>query len=169
MVELHVQDGVAWLTLKRSEARNALNSALIQGFADHLNDLRTRKDVRVIVTRGEGPSFCAGSDLRELAPLSPAEAAASEREVAKALSILDTLPQPTIAMMHGHALGGGLGLAIYHDFRIAAKDTIISMPEVALGWTPPWGIGRLMDIVGNAKTRWLLLTSSPITGAHAAE
>ncbi len=82
--------------------------------------LRQWDDVRVVVTCGEGRAYCAGSDLADIAPLSPAEAASAEREHGEACALLDTLPQPTIAMLHGYVLGGGLGLALYHDFRLAA-------------------------------------------------
>ena len=95
-----------------------------------IEELEHRPDVRVVVTRGEGRAFCAGSDLRELVPLSAADAAHYELRFARIFSALDRLPQPTIAVLHGHVLGGGLGLALYHDFRIAAATASLGMPEV---------------------------------------
>ena len=99
--------------------------------------------------------------------MSPAEAAAAEQEQAGAFALLDTLPQPTIAMLHGYVLGGGLGLALYHDFRIASTSAVLGMPEVELGWTPPWGIGRLVDTVGGANARWLAMTCVRVAGEEA--
>jgi enoyl-CoA hydratase/carnithine racemase len=168
MLDFQVRDGVAWLTLRRPAVLNALNEELANAFRCRIEELESRSDVRVVVTRGEGRAFCAGSDLHELAPLSAAEAAKCELRFAKIFSSLDRLPQPTIAVLHGHVLGGGLGLAMYHDFRIASATASLGMPEVELGWIPPWSVGRLAEIVGFSTARWLLMTSSPITGADAA-
>lgn len=168
MLDFQVRDGVAWLTLQRPEVLNAINRAMANELRLRLEELQYRTDVRVVVTRGAGRTFCAGSDLRELAPLAASDAAQYELEFAKIFAKLDQLPQPTIAMLHGHALGGGLGLALYHDFRIASASASLGMPEVELGWIPPWAVGRLSEIVGFAQARWLLLSSKVLTGAEAA-
>jgi enoyl-CoA hydratase/carnithine racemase len=170
MIDLAVSSGIAWLTLRRPEKLNALNRETIAQLRDHLSDLRQRSDVRVVVTRGEGRAYCAGSDLADIANLSPAEAASAEREHGAACALLDALPQPTIAMLHGYVLGGGVGLAVYHDFRIAAETTAFGMPEVELGWTPPWApwaMGRLMDVVGPTHARWLALSCSRLSSDDA--
>ncbi|MBI3943343.1 MAG: enoyl-CoA hydratase/isomerase family protein [Chloroflexi bacterium] len=167
MVELSVEDGIAWLTLNRPQVLNALDRTTVQQYKEHLIELRQREDVRVVITRGAGRAFCAGSDLRDIASLSPAEATAAELEHGDTFALLDSLPQPTIATLHGYVLGGGVGLALYHDFRIAAESTTIGMPEVELGWTPPWAMGRLVDVVGPTHARWLAMTCSRITGQEA--
>ena len=74
MLDFQVRDGVAWLTLRRPAVLNALNEELANAFRCRIEELESRSDVRVVVTRGEGRAFCAGSDLHELAPLSAAEA-----------------------------------------------------------------------------------------------
>jgi enoyl-CoA hydratase/carnithine racemase len=131
--------------------------------------LSSNTAVRAIVTSGEGPSFCAGSDLRWLAQLDPPAAAENERETTAVCLRFAELPQPTIAVIHGYALGGGLGLALYHDFRIAAADAVLGMPEVSLGWVPPWAVGQLVHAVGPSQAKWLLLTGERITGTRAFE
>ena len=146
LVRLSVSDGIAWLVLNRPQVLNALDQAIVQEYAAHVLTLRERKDVRVILTRGEGRGFCAGSDLHELSGMSAAEAASSERRQAEAFALLDSLPQPTIALTHGYALGGGLQVALYHDFHLTTESTTLGLPEVELGWTPPWALGRLMDV-----------------------
>jgi enoyl-CoA hydratase len=168
MLDLQVTDGIAWLTLQRPTILNAINEEMANSFCRRIEELQSRSDVRVLVTRGEGRAFCAGSDLRELAPLSAEQATKYELRFAEIFSALDRLPQPTVAMLHGHVLGGGLGLAMYHDFRIASTTACLGMPEVELGWIPPWSVGRLAEIVGFSKARWLLMTCSSITGAEAA-
>lgn len=168
MLDFQVRDGIAWLTLQRPAALNAINRDLADAFYSRVQEIEHRADVRVVVTRGAGRAFCAGSDLRELAPMSADEAARNELRLAEIFAALDRLSQPTIAMLHGHVLGGGLGLAVYHDFRIASVTASLGMPEVELGWTPPWSVGRLAEIVGLAKARWLLLTCNTISGDEAA-
>jgi enoyl-CoA hydratase len=167
LVELTVADGVAWLTLNRPGKLNVLDRATVAALTDHIQALQHRPDVRVVVTRGAGRAYCAGSDLADLAPLTPAEAAIAERAHGEAGALLDALPQPSIALLHGYALGGGLGLALYHDFRFAADSCVLGLPEVELGWTPPWALGRLVDVVGPTHARWLVLGCLRINGAEA--
>lgn len=167
VVDLEIVTGVAWLTLNRPAKLNALDRTTVRELAAHLTALRERPDVRVVVTRGAGRAFCAGSDLADLAPLSPAEAAAVEAEHANACALYDALPQPTVAVLHGYVLGGGLGLALYHDFRIAAISATLGLPEIELGWTPPWAVGRLVDVVGGAAARWLAMAAVRVSGAEA--
>lgn len=166
-VDLEVSAGVAWLTLNRPAVLNALDRESVRELAARIRELSGRDDVRVVVTRGAGRAFCAGSDLRDLAPLSPAEAADAEREHGAAFALLDALPWPTIAMLHGYVLGGGLGLALYHDFRIASAGATFGMPEVELGWTPPWAMGRLVDLAGGASARWLSMTGERLSAEEA--
>jgi enoyl-CoA hydratase len=167
VVDLTIEDEIAWLTLNRPGKLNALDRATVRVLAERLRALRERADVRVVVTRGAGRAFCAGSDLADLAPLGPAEAREVEEEHAAACALYDALPQPTIAMLHGYVLGGGLGLALYHDFRIAAATATLGLPEVELGWTPPWAVGRLVDAVGGATARWLVLACVRVSGTEA--
>lgn len=169
MLDFQVKDGIAWITLQRPEVLNALNREMAEQFLDRVEEIEKRTDVRVVITRGEGRGFSAGSDLRELATLSPMEASQYELRFAEIFSTLDRIPQPTIAALHGHVLGGGLGLALYHDFRITSESASLGMPEVELGWTPPWAMGRLADVVGFSKARWMLMTCGAMTGAQAAE
>ena len=169
MLDFQVTDGVAWLTLQRPAVLNAINEEMAGLFGQRIQELEKRSDVRVVVTQGAGRAFCAGSDLRELAPLSPTDATKYERRFAEIFSALDRLPQPTIAVLHGHVLGGGVGLALYHDFRIASATASLGMPEVELGWAPPWSVGRLVEIVGFSKARWILTTCNTMTGTEAAK
>ena len=155
--------------MQRPKVLNAINQEMANSIVCQIQELEKRPDVRAIITRGEGRAFCAGSDLRELANLSPGQGAAYELEIARVFTILDRLPQPTIAALHGHVLGGGLGLALYHDFRVASETASLGMPEVELGWIPPWAVGRLAEVVGFQKARWILMTSATMTGTEAAE
>lgn len=169
MLELQINEGIAWLILQRPAALNAIDQEMAQSLLTWIKELEQRPEVKAVITRGEGRAFCAGSDLRELAPLSADQAQKYELGFAEIFSALDRLPQPTIAALHGHVLGGGLGLALYHDFRIASQTASLAMPEVELGWTPPWAVGRLADVVGFQKARWILLNCGAMTGLEAAK
>lgn len=168
MLECKIDEGVAWLTLKRPEVLNVINREMAAAFRSRLEELEGRSDVRVVITCGEGRAYCAGSDLRGLASLSAAEAAGHELQLGKIFSVLDRLPQPTIAMLHGHVLGGGLGLALYHDFRVASEEASFGMPEVEWGWVPPWAVGRLVETIGFSNARLLLMTCARMSGKEAA-
>ncbi len=169
MIDLTVDNGIAWLTLNRPEVLNAMDLESVRAFGAHLEGIRDRDDVRVVVTSGAGRAFCAGSDLKDLAPLSAREAAEAEKEHADAFAMLEAIPQPTVAMLHGHVLGGGVVMAMYHDFRIAATSASLSMPEVELGWTPPWGLGRLVEVVGGSAAKWIAMGCETVTGDEAKE
>ena len=168
-VQLSIRDGVAWLTLNRPRVLNALDQEMVHRYTAILGQIREDDSVRVVVTRGAGRAFCSGSDLRELAPLSGAEATSLERGYGEAFGLLDSLPQPTLALIHGYALGGGLQVTLYHDFRIASDSAVFGLPEVELGWTPPWSLGRTVDLLGGAAARWLLLTCEKIDATRAHE
>ena len=165
-VSLTLCDRVAYLELTRPEALNALDQSLLGEFEQALEHVR-RSSATVLVTRGEGRAFSAGSDLKELAACSPDEAARLEREHGRVFRLLDDLPQLTVAAWRGFVLGGGVFLGLYHDFRVAARGAKIGLPEVTHGWPPPWGISRLVELVGMPSARRLLLEGLNTDGASA--
>ena len=167
LVELDISDRVATLTLCRPEVLNAINQALLYDFEDALRQVREASEVAVLVTRGSGRAFSAGSDLKELAECSPQQAAAFEYTHGQVFAQLEELPQITVAAWRGYVLGGGLFLGVYHDFRVAAKGVTIGLPEVAHGWTPPWGVSRLVELVGFQAARTLMLCGGQFDGASA--
>lgn len=155
LVELEERGGVGILCFRRPECSNALNRALLERFLRLQESFRRATRLRVLVTVGEGKGYCAGSDLRELAGQSPAEALQAQIFEGRVCRNLLSLPVPTIAAVHGYALGGGLCLAAYHDFRVVAASTNLGLPEVTLGWNATFGMRRVEQIVGPAQaTRW---------------
>src|SRR5450631_310682 len=110
LVEFEQSGGVGILRLRRPESANALNSDLLRQIYKLQLSLRRDRRVRVVITVGEGKGFCAGSDLKEQAKLSPLQAEKSQLLEAKICREFLRLPQPTIAGVHGYALGGGLCL-----------------------------------------------------------
>ena len=167
-IELDIVDSVAHLHLSRPEALNALDQALLSEFEQAIEKVR-ESPASVLITKGRGRAFSAGSDLKELAGCSPDEAGRLETEHHRVFSQLDQLPQITVAAWCGHVLGGGLFLGIYHDFRVASQGAKIELPEIVHGWTPPWGISRLVELLGFQAARRLLLTDFRLDGGSAEQ
>jgi len=162
------RDGVvARVTLERPEARNALSQAMADALEAALARLAADDEARVVVVAGRGRSFCAGADIAEMPTLSPEQA---ETLAGRWQAIMDgfaALPQVTIAAVQGHALGGGLMLAIAQDLRVAETSARFGLPEVTLGFNPGYGIARLLDVAGGAHARDLMLTARLVDAAEA--
>jgi enoyl-CoA hydratase/carnithine racemase len=158
---------VARLTLERPRARNALSRAMADALDAALARLATMEETRTVVVAGRGRSFCAGADISEMPTLSPAEAEALAGRWQRIMDAFAALPQVTIAAVQGHALGGGLMLAIAQDLRVAEASARFGLPEVTLGFNPGYGIARLLDIAGGGHARDLMLTARVVDAAEA--
>lgn len=162
------EDGpVARLTLERPEARNALNRAVADALEAALARLARAEEVRAVIVAGRGRAFCAGADISEMPTLSPEAAEALAGRWQRIVDAFAALPQVTIAAVQGHALGGGLMLAIAQDLRVAEGSARFGLPEVTLGFNPGYGIARLFDIAGGAHARDLMLTARTVDAAEA--
>ena len=159
-------DGILRLTLNRPDALNALNRELTGALEDAVERVAAMADVRVLLVTGRGRAFCAGNDLREMEAVTGDEAEALAARHAALMDRFSRLPQVTLAVIDGHALGGGLMLAVAQDLRIASDRARFGLPEVTLGFNPAYGIARLLDVAGGAHGRDLLLTGRTI---HAGE
>jgi enoyl-CoA hydratase/carnithine racemase len=166
LVEVTTDNGVAWLRLNRPDALNALSTALTEALEQALERVAGQDDVSVLIVAGRGRAFCAGNDLAEMGSLSPEAAAALATRQAALMDRFSQLPQVTMAAIDGHALGGGLMLAVAQDVRIASDRARFGLPEVTLGFNPAYGIARLLDIAGGGHARDLLLTGRTV---HASE
>jgi enoyl-CoA hydratase/carnithine racemase len=148
---------VAWVTLNRPEVRNAYNTEMRDDLHAALSTLRDDESLRALVLRGAGPAFCSGGDIREFGSAPSPVVAREVRWRRDVWGLLRSLRQPTIAAIHGHAAGSGLEMALLCDFRIAATDAILSLPETGLGMIPgvvgtqtaprAIGVGRTLDLV----------------------
>ncbi len=166
----HDVDGVAWLTLNRPAARNALSVALMSSLTETLDAIAVDRSVRVVVIAGAGPAFCAGHDLREMR-------ANPSREVMSALfaqcSDLMTrivrLPKPVIARVHGIATAAGCQLVASCDLAVAAADARFATPGVNIGLFCSTPMVALSRAVGRKAAMEMLLTGDLIDAAHARE
>ena len=167
MLELSINNRVAWLHLARPESLNALDRALTAKLEETLARVAAMEDVSVLVVAGRGRAFCAGNDLREMAALAPEEAEALATRQARVMDRFSRLPQVTLAAIDGYALGGGLMLALAQDLRIASDRARFGLPEVTLGFNPAYGIAQLLDVVGGGHGRDLLLTGRTVRASEA--
>ena len=161
--------GIVRLGLNRPAAKNALGHQLLGEFRAALAALRQNRSARVILVHSLVPGvFCAGADLKERATMSQPEVEAFVQSLRRAFTELEDLPQPTVAVIEGAALGGGLELALACDLRIVSSEAPLGLPETGLAIIPgAGGTQRLPRLIGKSKAKELIFTARRITGAEA--
>ena len=160
-----VNDGLAWITLNRPEARNALNAELRSALWDAFRRFAGDDDARVAILRGSGPVFCAGGDLKEMAERS---LTVPPPDYMPHLQRNLQLDKPVIAAVHGGAFGGGFLLAQMADLCIAAHDAQFAIAEARWGRGAPWAASLPWLIPPRAALE-LLLLARPISAGRAYE
>ena len=158
--------GVVRLTISNPGKRGALDHAILDGFTATM----PRLDARCVIVTGEETTFSAGYDIGDLSDEVFADEA--EKLVAHpftaAIDAIEAYPYPTLAVLNGHAIGGGLELAISCDLRIAAATIALGMPPAKLGLVySHTGIRKFIEIVGAARTRELFLVGGRIDARTA--
>jgi enoyl-CoA hydratase/carnithine racemase len=166
-LDIHLEAPVARLTLDRPDKLNALNDDLRRAFVGALAELEERPDIRVVVITGTGRAFSAGADLRTTAyPRIEGDWATRRHRTGtwqRLLERLDRIPQATVAGLHGHVIGGAALLAAACDIRVASDDTVVRIPELAIGIPLTWaGIPLLVREVGLPLTRDWVMTCRPV-------
>ena len=163
--------GVGTLMLNRPEKHNALSSTMINELAEVTEIINNEKALRVVVLRGEGPSFCAGADLKWMQEQMEASADQRGREAKKLANMLgglNLLLKPLIGLIHGNVFGGGVGLACVCDVVVAIDDSKFGFTETRLGLIPatigPYVIRRMTE----AKARTVFMSSRNF-GANEAK
>jgi enoyl-CoA hydratase/carnithine racemase len=161
-------DSVAWVTLNRPDVLNVYNIRMRDELFEVLTAVRDDTDVRVLVLRGAGRAFCAGADLTEFGTAPSPTAGRRIRFSRDVWSTLDGLEIPTIAALHGFALGSGLEMALFCDLRLAAEGTQFGLPETRLGMIPAAGATQTLPrVCGTAAALDLMLTGRRIDTAEA--
>lgn len=160
-------DGVATITLARPERRNAIGSELTSDLEAAFSDADKDLGCGAIVLTGMAPGFCAGSDLKELAGLTIDQMVEHEAAAAAMVRRIPLLAKPVVAAVEGFALGGGLLLAAACDVVVTAKDVRWHLPEVPLGWLPPWGLRTLAARLSPSAARLLTYAGAPVDGSEA--
>jgi enoyl-CoA hydratase/carnithine racemase len=160
-------DGIGWMTFNNPERHNAISVEMRYAILEILEDFAADDDVRVIVMTGAGDrAFVSGADISQFEKQrasadQQAEYAALTARVDAAMTALE---KPLIAMIRGYCLGGGLGLALGADFRIAADNARFGVPAARLSIGYPYGgLRKLMDLVGPSWTKQILFTAERLT------
>lgn len=162
--------GVTTVTLTREAAHNALDEALIEALTAAFEQAAHAAQTRVVVLRARGKSFCAGADLgwmRRAADDGEAENLADARRLAAMLQAIDRCPKPVVAVVHGAALGGGVGLVATSDIALAADTAVFALSEVRLGLIPATIGPYVVAAIGARACRRLFLTAERFDAALA--
>jgi enoyl-CoA hydratase/carnithine racemase len=171
LVRIECTSGVAIVEICRAQRHNALSSALLTELLAAFGTIERRYQPRAVVLAAAGAgAFCSGGDIAEMAAMSD-EAAMEYIALGKACALaIEALPVPTIAAVHGPALGGGLELALACDLIVAASSASLGLPEVRLGIIPGFGgIPRLVRRIGFSRAKTMVLRGNTVKAATALE
>ncbi|TMJ31329.1 MAG: enoyl-CoA hydratase/isomerase family protein [Alphaproteobacteria bacterium] len=163
------------VTLNRPEVKNALNPTLIGELKQVFAVLRDRRDIKVVILRGAGGTFCAGADLKNMEqsfsePPTPGTRdpiALNNREYGAFLEMVNTTPQVVVAAVEGYAIAGGFGLLCVSDVAICTEDAGFAMSETAIGIVPAQIAPFVAARIGVPQTRHLALTAARFKGPEA--
>ena len=171
------KNGIAWLTLNRPEKHNAMDLDFFAVLPQHLQHLTDAIDVRVVVIKGAGNSFTAGTDLSSAAEM-VAGGAADERwnlqrnilALQAGISAVENCGKPVIAAIHGYCIGGGVDLICACDIRIAERSALFGIRETRMGIIADLGtLQRLPRIIGEGRARELAFSGRDFGTAEAFE
>lgn len=159
------REGVCYLILNRPEKLNALTVALFKELRDHIVLLKEDATVNCVVLRGAGKCFSAGNDLGDIAVGQESPSPFWHSEI---LRMLEKLPKPVIAAVHGHCYTGGLEVALAADFIVASQSARFGDTHAQWGFTPLWGMSqRLPRRVGAATSKRLMFSCELIDATEA--
>jgi len=164
-LKVEQSDGVARITFARPK-HNVFDIEMMNEFIGQLEDLAADNDLKCVAIFGEGPSWCAGVEVADHKPEMVDEMIATFNRI---FERIDKLEVPTIAVVHGACLGGGLEVAIACDIVVASKSAIFGQPEIKLGFLPPYAAIRLPHLVGPAKAIEVCTTGKRYTAEEAQQ
>ncbi|MFL6650145.1 MAG: enoyl-CoA hydratase/isomerase family protein [Sulfurifustaceae bacterium] len=169
-LEIDIRDRIATVWMNRPDVHNAFDETLIRELTEAFAQLGRDPNARVIVLAGRGKSFSAGADLnwmKRAASYSVEESLRDARGLAAMLDALHRLPKPTVARVHGAALGGGVGLVAACDIAIASTDASFGMTEVKLGLIPSVISPYVIAAIGRRAAHRYFLTAERFGAAEA--
>jgi len=164
-VTYRVAGGVAWITLNRPAVLNALNTDLAAALADRAEDAAADANVMAVVVGGAGRAFCSGMDRTALAGGTIGDE--FYRHWIRGLNRLEDMPKVTLAVLHGHSIGGGLQIGLACDLRLVTHDAVLGLGASRHGIIPDGGVLRLARLVGLGRAKELALFNEDISPADA--
>src|SRR5690606_23980761 len=162
--------GIAVVTLNRPAKRNAFDELVIANLSEHFETLKGADHVRAVFIRGAGESFCAGADIEWMkrgGERTEDDNEADALALARMLKHLHELPQLTVALVHGAALGGGAGIVAACDVAVAVKNASFRFSEVRLGLTPATISPYVVEAIGPRMARALFASAEGFDGEYA--
>jgi enoyl-CoA hydratase/carnithine racemase len=170
-VLLETAGPIAWITLNRPQALNAIDIAMRAALPEAIRAAEADEAVRVLVLRGAGErAFCAGADIKEFAGTASPVAYRQSRVHDSWIAAFDQARKPILASIQGVCLGGGLEIAVACDIRIAAEDALFGFPETGLGViTGVGGSQRLPRLIGSGAAMDMILTGERIPAPRARD
>lgn len=175
-LDIEIADRIAWVTLNRPDALNAINHEMTTELVERVVPLGEGGDVRAVIVRGAGRAFCAGADVGDASGAVAAEAVSAAEQVAghartqRALEAFAAMPIVKVAQVHGHCVGAGFVLAAMCELRIVSEDARFSIPELDFGL--PFSMGGLPLVaryLGMTRTADLVLTGRRMGAEEARE
>ena len=166
------ENGVFTVELARSEVRNAFNNELISELQATFDRIATDDSIRVVLLKGQGPSFCAGGDLKwmqQSVQLSRDENLTETRILARMFATLNSCPRPVVGLVHGAAIGGGVGLVSICDYVVASRETVFSLSEVRLGIIPACIGPFVLAKIGESQARAYFMSAERFNAERARE
>ena len=166
---LEIKDHVAFVTINRPKALNALNARTVEELDACFAHLQQNSEAQAVIVTGAGErAFVAGADITELATYSPQQAKECSLRGQAVFDRIENLGKPTIAAINGFALGGGCELALACSFRIASESARLGQPEVRLGIIPGYGgTQRLPRLIGKGMALQMILSGDPLTAEES--
>ena len=169
-VSLVQKDSIGIITVDNPATLNALSEEILKALDTQICSVCEDASIRVVIITGVGKSFVAGADISSMVNMTSDEAEAFANLGSNIFRKIEKSDKVFIAAINGYALGGGCELALACDLRVASKNAKFGLPEVSLGVFPGFsGIRRLVDIVGEAKTKELVFTGKRISASNALD
>jgi enoyl-CoA hydratase len=168
-IDVERKEGLAWVSVNRPDALNALNRGTIEEMTGVFMSLRDDAEVHVVLVTGAGEkAFIAGADIAELAKESSHSARDNSLRGQAMCRAIEECGKPVIAVVNGYALGGGCEVALACHLRVASEAARFGLPEVGLGIIPGYGGSqRLPRIVGKAVALEMILTGKAVNAQEA--
>mgnify|MGYP002679778499 CR=1 FL=1 len=172
LVHFSIQDEqIGIMTLNRPEQANSLSALMLEEINQIIQEIKHDESIRCLLITGAGSKvFCAGADLKERRLMTEAEAKGAVLSIQQTFIEIESIPVPVIAVINGHALGGGLELALACDLRIARAGARLGLPETGLAIIPgAGGTQRLPRLIGLGKAKELIFTGASLQAEEAIQ
>jgi len=168
---LEVSGSVGQITLNNPEKLNCMGFEMLEALDHALHEAAGLKELRVLLISGAGDrAFSTGADLKEFSTLNKDQSARWIRYGNEVFNTLESLAIPTVALINGYAVGGGLELALCCDFRLGTESAILASTELQHGWHPGWGgMTRLRRLIGEARAKEVVILNQMIPATDALQ